>query len=26
MTPDGRSYAYNFTRELSDLYRIRGLQ
>jgi WD40 repeat protein len=26
MTPDGRSYAYNFTRELSDLYRIRGLR
>jgi WD40 repeat protein len=26
MTPDGRTYAYNFTRELSDLYRIRGLK
>jgi Tol biopolymer transport system component len=26
MTPDGRSYAYNFTRELSDIYRIRGLR
>ena len=26
MSPDGRSYAYNFKRELSDLYRIRGLK
>ena len=26
MTPDGKTYAYNFTRELSDLYRIRGLK
>ncbi len=26
MTPDGRTYAYSFTRELSDLYRIRGLK
>ncbi|HSP06483.1 MAG TPA: hypothetical protein VLR94_04860, partial [Acidobacteriota bacterium] len=26
MTPDGRSYAYSFTRELSDLYLIRGLK
>jgi Tol biopolymer transport system component len=26
MSADGRSYAYNFTRELSDLYLIRGLK
>lgn len=26
MTPDGRSYAYSFMRELSDLYLIRGLK
>ncbi|HET7451886.1 MAG TPA: protein kinase [Thermoanaerobaculia bacterium] len=26
MTPDGRTYAYNFRRELSDLYRIRGVK
>jgi hypothetical protein len=26
MSADGRSYAYNFTRELSDLYLIRGLR
>ena len=26
MTPDGRAYAYNITRELSDLYLIRGLK
>jgi hypothetical protein len=25
MTPDARAYAYNITRELSDLYLIRGL-
>jgi eukaryotic-like serine/threonine-protein kinase len=26
MTPDGKSYAYNLTRDLSDLYLIRGLK
>ena len=26
MTPDGRTYAYDFDRDLSDLYRIRGLK
>ena len=26
MSPDGRTYAYNFVRELSDLYRIQGLK
>ncbi len=26
MTPDARAYAYNITRELSDLYLIRGLK
>ena len=26
MSPDGKSYAYNFTRELTDLYRIQGLK
>ena len=26
MTPDAKSYAYNITRELSDLYLIRGLK
>jgi Tol biopolymer transport system component len=26
MAPDGRTYAYNFTRKLSDLYRVRGLK
>jgi len=26
LSPDGKSYAYNFTRELSDLYLIRGLK
>jgi Tol biopolymer transport system component len=26
LSADGRSYAYNFTRELSDLYLIRGLR
>jgi eukaryotic-like serine/threonine-protein kinase len=26
MTPDGRAYAYNFTRVLADLYRVEGLK
>jgi len=26
LSPDGKTYAYNFTRELSDLYLIRGLK
>ncbi len=26
LTPDGKSYAYSYTRELSDLYVIEGLQ
>ena len=26
MTPDGRSYAYVLPRELSDLYRVGGLE
>jgi hypothetical protein len=25
MTPDGKSYAYNLVRDLSDLYLVRGL-
>jgi hypothetical protein len=25
LSPDGKSYVYNFTRELADLYLIRGL-
>ena len=26
LSPDGKSYAYSFTRELADLYLIRGLR
>ncbi len=26
MTPDARAYAYNITRELSDLYLVLGLK
>jgi hypothetical protein len=26
LTPDGKSYAYNVRRDLSDLYLIRGLK